>query len=221
MFQKIIATILIIGLILSLNFNLFLVKPKQAQAGDWIGGPFQIIDTIKQSVLDPITSFASKPFGKIVLFELRKLLRGEFSDANKPLAILDWSQFINERINRGSAKFIGEFNQVFDTSDPFQRGMKSALTNLGFNILHKDLDPYSRYARPTLKDDLEAAGIDYDAFVNSGYSLVQGGWAGWFSMIKPQNNIFGQILMAERARRTAEEAEAEAARPSAGVPSLF
>ncbi len=209
--KKFLATIIIIGLISSIGFNLFIFKPKQAQAVvDVLGGPWQPPATLKELVLDTIGHTITQSILQRLEQKIADWGMGRNSDSNEPLAVIDWVQFFNEAVNRGAAKFIADYEQVFDLSDRFQSSMKSFLDSLGFDTYPQDLPNYAYSARPTLKNDLEDAGLNYQDFVDSGYSLVKGGWAGWFSMMKPENNIFGQAMMAEaeKFKRITEEKEA-------------
>lgn len=209
--KKFIATILIFGLIL-----ISLPKPAQAVA-DVIGGPWQPPATIKELLLDTIGHTITQTILGVLKQKIMDWGHGRKSDAMQPFQVSDWVEYFKDAIALGAAKWITqEFEQVFDTADEFQRNMKNTLDSLGFGTYAQDLLTYSQYARPTLQDDL---GNRYQGFVDSGYSLGRGGWDAWFSMMKPQNNIFGQVLMAERARRTAEEQEKEAADKETAVSS--
>jgi len=206
--QKPIAIILIIGLVLSVNFNLFIFKPKKANALDGGGSWMQ---AIKELVLDAIGWTVSDMILKRLEAKIIAWGQGRNTDAMKPFAVSDWIQYFRDAVALGAAKYIAEYDKIWDTKDKFHQQMKDTLDSLGFSTDSEYLPTYSEYARPTLKEEMEAAGVDYDAFVNSGYSLMQGGWAGWFAQLQPQNNIFGQIMMAAQERRRMELAQKEAA----------
>jgi len=204
MFKKIIATILIIGIIASLNFNLFIFKPKRADALiDVIGGPSNVLHLIKEWGLDIIGSSISNMILRPLQQKIIDWGQGKTSDSGVSLRVLDYVNYFKNAIAVGSAKYIVEFRKT-----EIEPAIKNVLEDLGFATNYTDLPTYSQYARSTLEDDL---GDNYQQFVDSGYSLEVGGWAGWFSMIKPQNNVFGQILMAGQERRRMELAEKEAA----------
>jgi len=198
--KKLIATILIIGLILSIGFNLFLIKPKQARALDGGGSWMQ---AIKEIVLDAIGWVISDMVIKRLEVKIINWGTGRTSPANRPFAVSNWVQYFKDAVAIGTAKYIAEFERT-----EIEPQIKETLRSLGFDTYAQDALSYSQYARSTLEDDL---GENYQPFVDSGYSLQAGGWAGWFSMMKPQNNIFGQILMAENAREAYEMAQKEAA----------
>lgn len=203
MFQKIISTILIIGLVLSVNFNLFLIKPREARAFDIIGGPFNVLNLVKEVALDAVAWTIKDRVINVLKQKIVDWGTGRKSDAMQPFAVSDWVQYFKDAVALGAAKYITEFRQT-----EIEPRIKDVLVNLGFDTAAQDLAEYRQYARSTLKQDL---GDDYQRFIDSGYSLNVGGWKSWFSLMKPQNNIFGQVLMAEQARRTSEQAEKEAA----------
>ena len=193
--KKFIATILIIGLVLSLNFNLFLSKPKQAQAlVDVIGGPSNILKTIKDLALDTIGHTITQTVLTVLKQKIMDWGMGRKSDSMQPFQVTDWIQFFKDAAALGAAKYIAEFEQT-----KIEPGIKSIMRNLGFDTYAQDMLVYRDYARSTLEEDL---GGNYQNFVDSNYSLQAGGWQGWFSLMRPQNNLFGQILMAEEARGT-------------------
>lgn len=204
-FQKIIATILILGLVLSLNFNLFIFNPKQAKAldggGAWMG-------VIKETVLDAIGWMVSDMILKRLETKIIAWGTGRKSPANEPFAITDWVKFFRDAVALGAANYIVEFRQA-----EIEPRIKETLENLGFDTPAQDLLEYHEYARSTLEDDL---GDNYQPFIDSGYSLQAGGdWDAWFSLMKPENNLFGQVLMAARARGTVLESYVDAEKKAA------
>ena len=202
-FQKFIATILIIGFVLSLNFNLFIIKPKPAKALD-AGGSWA--NAIKETVLDAIGWVVTDMVVKRLEADIIAWGQGRKTVAMQPFVISDWIQFFRDAVTRGAAKFINEeYETLFDSSNPCEINLKGVLDSLGFNIYPEDRT-YSQYAKPTLTHDL-ATCLE---LIDSGYSIVKGGWNSWFSLMQPQNNVFGQAMMAEqeRYRQMMEEKEA-------------
>jgi len=100
-----------------------------------------------------------------------------------------------------------EYDKIWNLRDAFDQKTKGVLDALGFGTYYQDFLPYSQYARSTLRQDL---GSNYDRYIQSGQSLREGGWEAWFSLIKPQNTVFGQIIMAGNARKAFQIAEREA-----------
>ncbi len=217
--KQFIATILIIGLVLSLNLNLFLIKPKTVQAFSSVEGQVTAgattttaigtwAHTIKEVVLDAIGWVFADTILKPLEQRIMNWGLGRTSAANEPFLIVDWGEFFKQALIVGTAKFIAEYDLIWDTADDLDNRIKGTLDSLGFNRYYEEFRGYSEYARTTLYSDL---GPDrYQPFINSGYSLRVGGWPAWFSMLKPQNNVFGQIMMASYARRQMMEAEKEA-----------
>lgn len=204
--KKLIATILILGVISSISFGIFIFKPKEAKAldggGSWAGA-------IKETVLDAIGWTVSDMVLNRLMIKIQNWGMGRSNDSNEPFAVIDWKLFFKQAINIGSARFISEAGQIFSNSpDKFTRTIGRTLESIGFLTYSSDLPLYSQYARPTLIQEL--GNNIYEDFINSGYSIQRGGWTSWFSLIRPQNNIFGQILMAEQARERYEIAEKEA-----------
>lgn len=205
MFQKIISTILIVGLVLSLGFNVFLFKPKQAQAlVDVIGGPSNILNLVKEVALDAVAWTIKDRVINVLKQKIMDWGMGRKSDAMQPFAVSDWVQYFKDAVALGAAKYITEFRRT-----KIEPEIKKVLENLGFDTYAGDLLEYHQYAESTLEKDLGTE--RYQRFKDSDYSLLAGGWNALFSLMKPQNNIFGQVLMAERARRTYEQAQKEAA----------
>lgn len=209
--QKFIASILIIGLILSLNLNLIFLKPKQAKALD---GGGSIAQFIKEIALDAAAWALTDVVIARLVVKIRDWGMGRESDAMEPFAVTDFLKYFKYRAAIGAAEFIAEYDAIWDLSDNFDRGVKQALDSLGFGTNLYDLPSYRYYARPTLRNDM---GANYDNFVNSGYSMRAGGWDGWFSLMKPQNNIFGQIMMAAAAKRKYIEAQEKAGQQETAV----
>ncbi len=200
MLQKTISTILIIAVVLSLSFNLFLFKTKEAKALDG-GGSWMV--AIKELALDAVGWTVSDLVIKPLTQRIIDWGQGRTSDSGESLRVLDYISYFKNALAVGAAKYIVEFRKT-----EIEPAIKNVLEDLGFATNLTDLPTYAEYARSTLQDDL---GDNYQEFVDSGYSLEAGGWAGWFSMIKPENNIFGQALMAGQERRRMELAEKEAA----------
>ncbi len=201
--QKFITIILIIGLISSLNLNLFLIKPLTAKAGVPTVEVFSVPTTLKELILDTIGHTITQTILRLLEQKIRDWGAGRKSDANEPFAVSDWVRYFKEAAERGVAKYIVDFEQT-----KIEPEIKQVLENLGLTTLPGDLAQYHQYAESTLEQDLGTE--RYQQFKDSGYSLSAGGWDAWFSMMKPQNNLFGQIMMAqaERARREAEETKA-------------
>ena len=216
-FQKFIAIVLIFGLILSLNFNVFLVKPKKAKALDLGGSWAQVI---KETVLDAIGWTVTD----IVLNRLEQQIidwgMGRKSDARSPFAVSDWVQYFKDAVELGAARFVNEqYQRAFDTSDPFQREIKSTLDSLGLGTLPSDFGEYRERVVPTLKQDL---GPElYQRFIESNYSLNVGGLNAWFSLLKPENNIYDQYFMARNEKEAYEQAQKEAADKETAVSRGF
>jgi len=202
--QKFIAIIIVIGLILSINFNLFFLEPKKAQALDGGGSWMQ---AIKEIVLDAIGWVISDVILRRLETKIIAWGRGEESDSGEPLAVSDYAIYFAKAVALGTAEYIAEFDALWDETDRFEKDVRDTLENLGVTTLYQDMQ-YARYAQPTLMSDID---YNYQAFINSGYSFQYGGWGSWFSMIKPENNIFGQYLMAVKARSNYERASKEVA----------
>lgn len=200
-FQKITASLIITSLVLGLFLSVFSFNPKEVKAAGSVTG-IDPLNWTKDWILDNLPKVIVGMIKQYIFDQMIKWAQGGNTDANESFAITDWGDFLLGAAAMGSAKYIAEFKQVFDPNDAFENSLKSSLEFLGFGTATPYLPTYSVYARPTLKNDL---GVNYEAFVNSGYSLRTGGWAGWFSLMKPQNNIFGQIMMAEQARKKFEE----------------
>ncbi len=202
--KKFITTILIIGLVLSLNFNLFLFKPKQAKALD-AGGSWAT--AIKETVLDAIGWTVSDMILKRMMVKIQNWGLGRTNDMMQPFAVSDYLGYFAGALALGTSKYILEFEAT--KMEPW---IKKTLKSLGFGTNIQDMMAYSSYARSTLEQDL---GPRYRGFVDSGLSMLKGGWQGWFSLMKPQNDIFGQILMADMARGNVWESYVEAEKKAA------
>jgi len=107
---------------------------------------------------------------------------GRKSDARSPFAVSDWVQYFKDAVELGAARFVNEqYQRAFDTSDPFQREIKSTLDSLGLGTLPSDFGEYRERVVPTLKQDL---GPElYQRFIESNYSLNVGGLNAWFSLL--------------------------------------
>lgn len=206
--KKLIITILIIGLVLSLNFNLFLFKPKQAKALD-AGGSWAT--AIKETVLDAIGWTVSDMILKRMMVKIQNWGLGISNEAIEPYAVTDYLGYFAGALAVGTARYIVEFEAT--KMEPW---IKKTLRGLGFATnVAQDMEAYRDYASSTLERDL---GQDrYRGFVDSGLSLLKGGWQGWFGLMKPQNDIFGQILMADQARGDIWESYVEAEKKAADV----
>jgi len=208
--KKLIATILIIGFVLTLNFNIF--QPKQAQAIpviDVLKVPIQAPLTLKEIIFDMIGHTITQTILRVIQQQIINWGMGRKSTANQPFQVSDWVQFFRDATNRGAAKFISQYEGIFDLSSVCEFNLKNTLDSLGFNLYPQDMT-YSQYARPTLENTLTTLGLTCQEFTDSGYSIAQGGWGSWFALMEPQNNVFGQAMMAEqeKARQMMEEKEA-------------
>ena len=215
LFQKIIVFLVVLNLIFGFNFNISLLNPRPVRASVVPAVPTvdpsnffaNLWRNIKETGLDTIGWVISQT----VLKRLEKRIidwgMGRKSDSNEPFMITDWNDYFHQAINRGAAKFVEEFDQA-----DIAPGIKSELRKLGIDKYAQDIKTYTEKARSTLKDVL---GTKYDDFVKSGYSLSVGGWKGWEAQFEPQNNLWGQYLMAIEEREKMEEQEKEAAQNQA------
>src|SRR4030043_433366 len=171
--QKSIAAILIIGFVLSLNFNIF--QPKQAQAIPvaevGLNVQANILKTIKDLLLDTIGHTITQTVLGVLEQKIMDWGMGRKSTANMPFQVSDWVQFFRDAVNRGAAKFISQYEGIFDISSLCENPLKRALDALGFNIYPQDRI-YSQYARPTLEGVLSTLGLTCQEFTDSGYSLA-------------------------------------------------
>ena len=144
MIQKFIATIIIISLILSVGFNIFLFKPKKVQA---FWGAFDVVatnlvDDLKEWVIDEIPRRIARHMILRLQNEIVRWAQGGYTDENKPFALLRWKDYLLEALDFASAKFIQDFN-LTPICAPFRFTIGQGL---GFARPRYILPPYRIYA---------------------------------------------------------------------------
>jgi cysteine-rich repeat protein len=113
-FQKLIATILIIAMISTLAWNIFLYKPKKAQAmdlgGSWATFSQTLLQVIKDLGLDTIARGVARSMMVKIQRDLIRWAQGGFSDENRPFAMMDWGEELLDSLNIASAVWLQEHN---------------------------------------------------------------------------------------------------------------
>lgn len=209
-FQKLIATVLIIGLILSLNLNLLFSKPKETKAflgiedtvHDIISEIQDVMKTLKEWGLDGVARFIARQAMNRLRYNLIRWAQGGFRDDNQPLAITSWKDFLRDAVNIGSARFIHEFN-LTPLCYPFRFTLGQRL-GLGYPYYYLPL--YQEYAACTIETIVENV---KDFWEDPSIGLW--GWDTWTALAQPQNNIYGAAILAGTRRIELEAEEKEAA----------
>lgn len=212
--QKFIATILITGLILGINLNLFILRPQNAKAvvgiedtvHDIISEIQDIMGTLKEWGLDGIARFIVKMAMNRLRENIIRWAQGGFRDENQPFAITNWKDFFQEAKDIGSARFIQEFN-LTKFCLPFKYVLGESL---GLTAFSKYVPFYKEYAACTIDDIVGNAKEFWD---NPSISVY--GWSAWTALAQPQNNIYGSLLLGAERRAELESEEKEAAQAEA------
>ena len=109
--KKIIIGIIIILIVLSLGLNVFIFKPKKAQAILGIGDiSIDPIQEIKEWILDEVPKRIARHMMVRLQQEIVRWAQGGFRDDNKPFALISWKDEVINALNLASAKFIEEFH---------------------------------------------------------------------------------------------------------------
>ncbi len=203
--QKFIAAILIIGFVLSLNFNLFLFKPRQAQAipvVDVLKPVAEIPTNIKEFILDTI----AHTIVQVILGALEQKIQnwglGRKSDANTPFAVSNWVNYFKDALDVASAKFVSEFIGT-NICAPIKLSLGS---RLGLTTYYLDRPNYSMYGACTLGYAVD----NVENFMKNPRISVYGMDA-WRALTRPQNNILGSYFLAQERLEEMEEEEDRAA----------
>jgi len=195
--RKLIATILIISMILSLSFNIFLFKPKKARAFLGIGDiTIDIVNQLKDWVVDQVPRIIARHMMVRLQQEIARWAQGGFTDENRPFAMTSWKQEITDALNLASARFINEFG-LTPLCAPlrFTLGERLGLTQ-GYAI------PYTQYAACTME---AVVGNVKDFYENPSIGMY--GWDTWTALAQPQNNIYGAFLLAAQRKAEIESEE--------------
>lgn len=194
MTKKLIAIILIISVITSIGFNIFLFKPQKVKAIFGLGDiVIDIVNQIKDWVLDEIPRRIARHMMLRLQEEITRWAQGGFTDENKPFALLNWKNYVYEALNLASAKFIEEFH-LTPLCAPFRFTIGQ---ELGFAQPYYTMPPYTIYAACTIQD---IVGNAAEFWENPSISTY--GWDTWMALTRSENNLFGSILLA--AERLAE-----------------
>lgn len=197
--KKPIATILIILMILSLAFNVFLYKPKKAKALFGIGDiSIDIVAQIKDWIVDEIPRRVARHMMVRLQQEVSRWAQGGFTDENKPFAMTSWKNEVLDALNLASAKFIEEFG-LTPLCQPirFNLGQRLGIAQF-YNV------PYTQYAACTMEKVVENVA---DFWENP--SITMYGWDTWTALVQPQNNIFGGFFLATEREEEIESQEIE------------
>jgi len=204
--QKIIATITILGLLLSPTFNIFSFKPKQVQA---VGSFGSILTAVKELVLDAIGWSITDRVLKWLETKILDWGMGRNTTKNEPFPVLDWNKFFDELLDKASAKFVQKFKLTpLCAPISISLGTKFSLTQYNSDLR------YEYVAACTLGDVVD----NVENFL-ANPKITFNSSQTWGTLMSPQNNLFGSWLMALEERERMEEEETKAGDKETAVSS--
>jgi hypothetical protein len=185
--EKLIASIVALSLILSLCFEIFLLKPKMAEATDGGGA---IMNAVKEYALDAISSTIRDVMMERLKTNIYDWGMGKKSDINLPFTIEDFQDYLDDAINRATGKFIEDMrltNLCSPIALSFGERFKAT-----FTVQYND--------RPQEKDYV---GCSLNTVINNIEAFIKRpritlfGWDAWRALKTPNNNIFGSFFLAQ------------------------
>ena len=195
-FIKFISILLLVSLLFGIG-GTALFKPKPARAvlpvTDWI-------QHAKEYILDTALRVMAKMAVQKMIGDISQWARGGFRDDNQPFAVTNWSQYLKDAVNVGSAVFINEFG-LTELCLPFRDILGR---RLGLGALNMYLPTYQYYAACTIEDIIENAEEFWE-----NPSIAMYGWGSWTALSQPQNNIYGSFLLGAEHRAELETEEKE------------
>jgi len=150
----------------------------------WWHNPKDALDEVWATV----KSLAMHTMLTLITMDIIAQIQGE-----EPKYINDWDTFFQETVNQAGGLFVEQYLGMGYFCEKWDVDIKLAL-----------LDEYEfKDVECTLEDMVD----NVDDFLES---FSEGGWTGFLELVKPQNNPYGTILMAQGEKKRVEERAKEA-----------
>ena len=189
--KKIIASVIILSLVLSLGLNVFLIKPNKAKAlVDPVQAVLKTLSNIKEFALDSIAATIKE----VMLGRLKQNIydwgMGRKSDINLPFAVTDLKFYLDDALNRATGEIIEEM-RLTNLCSPIELAFGERF-RATFKVYYGDRPTYRVYAGCSLNTVIN----NIEAFVKRPRITVYG-WDAWKALKTPNNNIFGSFFLAQ------------------------